>query len=112
MLAAANEPGCEGLTPHQIVPSLADEGCYLASESTFYRLLKAAGQARRRGRGYDDIKSAITYLQSSIPKFAAEAAALCAWRDAVGVFGGANSPFAYVQPTATLPAASTHTSDG
>jgi len=53
VLAAANEPGCEGLTPHQIVPKLADEGRYLASESTFYRVLKAAGQARRRGRGHE-----------------------------------------------------------
>ncbi|MNT60370.1 hypothetical protein D3C72_1979470 [compost metagenome] len=33
--------------------SLADEGRYLASESTFYRLLKAAGQARRRGRCHE-----------------------------------------------------------
>ncbi|MBB2918346.1 hypothetical protein [Cupriavidus alkaliphilus] len=40
-----------------------------------------------RSRGYDDIKSAITYLQSSIPKFAAEAAALCVWRDAVWRYG-------------------------
>lgn len=40
-----------------------------------------------RSRGYDDIKSAITYLQSSIPKFATEAKAMCAWRDAVWRYG-------------------------
>jgi len=50
VLAAANQPGYESLTPHQIVPKLADEGRYLASESTFYRLLKAAGLGHRRGR--------------------------------------------------------------
>ncbi|MFK3826930.1 IS3 family transposase [Pseudomonas fulva] len=51
VLAAANRPDCADLTPHEIVPKLADEGLYLASESTFYRVLKSAGQAHRRGRG-------------------------------------------------------------
>jgi putative transposase len=50
VLEAANRPGYASLTPHQIVPKLADEGVYLASESTFYRILKAAGQGQRRGR--------------------------------------------------------------
>ena len=50
ILIAANSPGYGSLTPHQIVPRLADEGVYLASESSFYRVLKAAGQGARRGR--------------------------------------------------------------
>lgn len=50
VLDAANQPGYASLTPHQIVPKLADEGVYLASESTFYRVLKEANQNRRRGR--------------------------------------------------------------
>ena len=50
VLQAANRSDCASLTPHQIVPKLADEGTYLASESTFYRVLRAAGQALRRGR--------------------------------------------------------------
>jgi transposase InsO family protein len=50
ILRAANRPDCANLTPHQIVPKLADEGVYLASESSFYRVLKAAGQGQRRGR--------------------------------------------------------------
>lgn len=37
VLALANAPRFAHLSPHQIVPALADEGCYLASESTFYR---------------------------------------------------------------------------
>lgn len=38
------------LPPSQIVPGLADKGVYLASESTMYRVLNAAGQLNRRGR--------------------------------------------------------------
>ncbi|CAK0775880.1 transposase [Gammaproteobacteria bacterium] len=38
------------LPPSQIVPRLADEGSYLASESTFYRVLRAAGEQHHRGR--------------------------------------------------------------
>lgn len=38
------------LPPTQIVPQLADEGTYLASESTFYRLLRAAKQMAHRLR--------------------------------------------------------------
>jgi putative transposase len=50
VLAVANAPRFASLSPHQIVPALADEGCYLASESTFYRLLRDADQLARRGR--------------------------------------------------------------
>jgi len=37
-------------TPKQIVPVLADKGIYLASESSFYRILRDAGQLHHRGR--------------------------------------------------------------
>ena len=37
------------LPPSQIVPRLADQGRYIASESTLYRLLHQAGQMTRRG---------------------------------------------------------------
>ena len=36
------------LPPNQIVPRLADQGIYLASESTFYRVLTAANQVKHR----------------------------------------------------------------
>jgi hypothetical protein len=36
--------------PARIVPMLADEGVYLASESTFARVLRAHGQTAYRGR--------------------------------------------------------------
>jgi putative transposase len=36
------------LSPKQLVPPLADEGVYLASESTFYRLQRRHGMRRTR----------------------------------------------------------------
>ena len=50
VIAVCNQPDYQDLPPSQIVPRLADEGRYLASESTFYRILKAAEQCHRRGR--------------------------------------------------------------
>lgn len=49
-LAMVNEPRFASLPPTQIVPILADEGRYLASESTLYRLLREAAQLAHRGR--------------------------------------------------------------
>jgi transposase InsO family protein len=60
VLAAANRPEYASLTPHQIVPRLADEGVYLASESTFYRVLDAADQGKRRGRARAPSKRALS----------------------------------------------------
>ncbi|QWF72259.1 transposase [Methylomonas paludis] len=42
VLAVANSDEFGHLPPSQIVPRLADQGRYLASESTFYRVLRAA----------------------------------------------------------------------
>jgi putative transposase len=50
VLAIANEDRFAALSPAQIVPALADEGRYVASESTFHRILKADGQNTHRGR--------------------------------------------------------------
>lgn len=50
LLAVANEPRFADLPPARIVPMLADEGVYLASESTFSRVLRAVGQTSHRGR--------------------------------------------------------------
>lgn len=40
VLAAMNSPSFRDLSPKQIVPALADQGEYLASESTVYRILR------------------------------------------------------------------------
>ncbi len=50
IVAIANEPRFADLPPSRIVPALADEGTYLASESSFHRVLRAHGQMNRRGR--------------------------------------------------------------
>jgi transposase InsO family protein len=50
ILAVCNAPLHASLPPSQIVPRLADDGVYLASESTFYRVLREAHQQHARGR--------------------------------------------------------------
>ncbi len=50
ILARVNEPRYADLPPARIVPALADEGRYIASESSFYRVLREAKQLRHRGR--------------------------------------------------------------
>ena len=49
LLAVANSAEFGHLLASQIVPRLADRGQYIASESTFYRVLKAQRQLRHRG---------------------------------------------------------------
>jgi len=50
IVATANSAKFASLPPSQIVPRLADQGEYLASESSFYRVLREAGQLARRGK--------------------------------------------------------------
>jgi putative transposase len=50
IIELANEPRFADTPPARIVPTLADEGIYIASESSFYRVLRAHGQMNRRGR--------------------------------------------------------------
>jgi putative transposase len=50
VLRVANEPRFADVLPARIVPILGDEGVYVASESSFARVLRAHGQAEHRGR--------------------------------------------------------------
>ena len=50
VLRVANEPRFADIPPARIVPMLADENIYLASESTFSRVLREHGQTAHRGR--------------------------------------------------------------
>jgi len=50
MVAMAARPEFCNVSPHQIVPRLADRGEYLASESSFYRVLKTEHLLTHRGR--------------------------------------------------------------
>lgn len=60
VLAIANQPEHTSLAPHQIVPRLADNGMYVASESTFYRVLKEADQQHGRGRAKHRSRRVVT----------------------------------------------------
>jgi len=50
IIETCNQPEYKSLPPSQIVPMLADQGEYIASESSFYRVLGEADQINRRGR--------------------------------------------------------------
>ena len=50
VLALCHESPYASLPPGQIVPRLADEGQYIASESSFYRILREAEEQHHRGR--------------------------------------------------------------
>lgn len=50
IVTVCNSSPYESLPPTQIVPSLLDLGIYLASESSFYRVLKENNQLNHRGR--------------------------------------------------------------
>lgn len=56
ILETCNRDEYADLSPSQIVPKLADKGVYLASESSFYRILKAADQLHHRGRAKEKQK--------------------------------------------------------
>jgi putative transposase len=45
-----NDPEFADVTPNQIVPTLVDRGLYLASQATFYRVLKDHNQLTSRTR--------------------------------------------------------------
>ncbi len=51
ILKVINLPEYSTLTPYQIVPTLLDSGHYIASESTFYRVMKAHNLLKHRGKG-------------------------------------------------------------
>lgn len=48
ILSIANSPEFGHFPPSQIVPRLADQGTYVASESSFYRVLRAENQLKHR----------------------------------------------------------------
>lgn len=60
ILATTQEPRFASLPPSQIVPRLADEGVYLGSESSFYRVLHGADQQHRRGRAHPPSTRTVT----------------------------------------------------
>jgi transposase InsO family protein len=50
IVETANSPEFRDLSPKQIVPLLADRGVYIASESSFYRVLREEGMMAHRNK--------------------------------------------------------------
>ena len=60
ILKVVNEQDFQSLPPSQIVPRLADQDMYIASESTFYRVLKHHDMQHHRGRSLKPTKKPIS----------------------------------------------------
>ena len=59
VLDTCHQPEFASSPPSQIVPQLADRGEYLASESSFYRILREADEQHHRGRSRASRKVAL-----------------------------------------------------
>lgn len=67
ILDVCNSEEFASKTPCEIVPILADRGIYLASESTFYKVLKEAKQLAHRGREHKKQKHSISTHKATAP---------------------------------------------
>ena len=67
ILNTVNQPDFSHLPPSQIIPILADRGIYIASESTFYRILREAKQLQHRGRSKEPVKREISTHVATAP---------------------------------------------
>jgi len=67
LIQVANNEEYKNLSPHQIVPKLADTGVYLASESTFYRVLRENKQLKHRHKAKQATRAKPTPLVATKP---------------------------------------------
>jgi len=67
ILELANGPEFAHLPPSQIVPALADQGRYIASESSLYRVLREAKQLAHRGKAKPATRQRPKPLQADAP---------------------------------------------
>lgn len=67
VLEVANTPAFAHLPASQIVPALANQGQYIASESSFYRILREADQVAKRGKAKPPSRQRPAPLQASAP---------------------------------------------
>ena len=67
VLDVANSQEFAHLAPNQIVPMLADQGSYIASESTFYRVFREAGQMIHRGKAKPPTRKRPASLHADAP---------------------------------------------
>lgn len=67
IIEVVNSPKFADLPPSQIVPKLADEGEYLASESTIYRVLKEEKMNTHRNRSKAPVKKEVPTHVATAP---------------------------------------------
>ena len=67
IMEVVNSPEYKSQPPSQIVPSLADQGIYLASESTFYRILKDRNMQHHRGKSQAPVKRPLSTHKAQGP---------------------------------------------
>jgi len=67
ILDTVNEPEYASMPPCEIVPALADKGEYIASESTFYRVLREEKMQNHRGRTSKPVHRPITSWKATGP---------------------------------------------
>ena len=67
VLNIVNHPEFVNLPPSQIVPALADKGIYIASESTFYRILRKENLQHHRGntKPPERVKMSTTHIATN-----------------------------------------------
>lgn len=67
ILKTCNQAEFKSLPPSQIIPKLADKGVYIASESTFYRVLKKHNQQHHRGKSKKPSKRPLSTHKATSP---------------------------------------------
>jgi len=67
ILTICNQSEFANMSPNQIVPALADQGTYVASESSFYRVLRKADQLAHRGKAKPPTHKRPESLEASAP---------------------------------------------
>lgn len=67
IVTICNQPEFANMPPNQIVPALADKGIYIASESSFYRVLRQADQLAHRGKAKPPTHKRPEALEASAP---------------------------------------------
>jgi putative transposase len=67
IIKIVNQYEYKSLPPSQIVPTLADQGIYLGSESTFYRVLNEENMNNHRGRSKSPVKRPISTHSATAP---------------------------------------------
>jgi len=67
IIKTMNQEKYQNLPPSQVVPRLADEGTYIASESSFYRVLREHKQNNHRGKSKAPVKRYVTTHSATGP---------------------------------------------